>query len=140
MYDRILVPLDGSALAETALPFAELIPSRDVRLFVVEPAAAEPNSAAARWQGMPPAAYLAAVAAPLERQGRTVERVVEGGAPAERIVAAAGDADLIVMATRGLGQRQGVRLGSVADAVARRAPVPTLLIRGNDLPGPPAIA
>ncbi|HET7094522.1 MAG TPA: universal stress protein, partial [Thermomicrobiales bacterium] len=33
-----------------------------------------------------------------------------------------------------------VRVGSVADEVARRAPVPTLLIRGKDLAGPPAVA
>ena len=140
MYDRIVVPLDGSELAETALPFAELIPSRDVRLFAVEPAAGAQPPAPERWRGTTPADYLAAVAAPLERQGRSVECVVEAGAPAEQIVTAAGDADLIVMATRGLGQREGARVGSVADEVARRAPVPTLLIRGKDLVGPPAIA
>jgi nucleotide-binding universal stress UspA family protein len=140
MYDRIVVPLDGSELAETALPFAELVPSRDVRLLAVEPAAGARSPTPQRWRGKPPADYLAAVAVPLERQGRSVECVVEAGAPAERIVAAAGDADLIVMATRGLGQREGARVGSVADNVARRAPVPTLLIRGKDLVGPPAIA
>src|SRR5690348_16642040 len=102
MYDRIVVPLDGSELAETALPFAELIPSRDVRLLAVEPAAGGQPPASERWRGMAVAAYLADVAAPLERQGRTVECVVETGMPAARIVAAAGDADLIVMATRGL--------------------------------------
>src|SRR5690349_12478940 len=85
MYDRILVPLDGSELAETALPFAELIPSRAVRLFAVEPLVGGPDPArtdpASRWRGMEPGAYLTEVAAPLERQGRSVECVVEAGVP-----------------------------------------------------------
>ena len=37
MYDRILIPLDGSALAEAAVPVARLIPSRLVYLLNVEP-------------------------------------------------------------------------------------------------------
>ncbi|HEU0116402.1 MAG TPA: universal stress protein, partial [Thermomicrobiales bacterium] len=104
------------------------------------PAAAGQPSSAQSWRGMAPAAYLADVAAPLERQGRTVTCEVETGAPAARIVDTAADADLIVMATRGLGQREGARVGSVANEVARRAPVPTLLVRGKDVTGPPAIA
>jgi nucleotide-binding universal stress UspA family protein len=37
MYGRILVPLDGSELAETGLGFAAIIPSRTLRLITVEP-------------------------------------------------------------------------------------------------------
>jgi hypothetical protein len=37
MYDRVLVSLDGSDFAEAALLFAELTPSRHLRLLVVEP-------------------------------------------------------------------------------------------------------
>ncbi|HEU5430071.1 MAG TPA: hypothetical protein VFU81_00325, partial [Thermomicrobiales bacterium] len=71
MYDRIVVPLDGSELAETALPYAELIPSRDVRLLTVEPAGGGRAAEGERWRDLTPAAYLTDVAAPLERQGRT---------------------------------------------------------------------
>ena len=39
MYERILVPQDGSEVAEASVPFAELIPSRHVRLIQVEPIA-----------------------------------------------------------------------------------------------------
>ena len=42
MYERILVPLDGSALAEVALPYAEKLASRlktEVILFQVVPRA-----------------------------------------------------------------------------------------------------
>src|SRR5687768_10987587 len=104
MYDRIVVPLDGSERAEAALPFAELIPSRRVRLLVVEPvvlsaarrrAVVAPPPPWGSWHGLTPDAYLDVLAAPFRRQGRQVERVVESGDPGERIVAAAADAELI---------------------------------------------
>jgi hypothetical protein len=38
LYERILIPLDGSEVAEAALPFAARIPSRQVRLVYGEPA------------------------------------------------------------------------------------------------------
>jgi nucleotide-binding universal stress UspA family protein len=41
MFDRILVPLDGSAAAEAALTIAEAIPSQRVRLLAVETEADE---------------------------------------------------------------------------------------------------
>lgn len=76
MYDRILVPLDGSDLAEAALPFAELIPSRHVRLLAVEPvilaaarrrAAVAPLPPSGSWHGLTAAAYLDRVGAPFRR-------------------------------------------------------------------------
>ena len=36
MFDRILVPLDGTLLAEAAVPYAELIPSRAVPLLRID--------------------------------------------------------------------------------------------------------
>jgi nucleotide-binding universal stress UspA family protein len=141
MYDRILVPLDGSDLAEAALPFVELIPSRHVRLLAVEPvvlaaprrrAAFEPPLPSGAGRVFTPAAYLDSVGEPFRRQGRDVELVVESGDPGARIVVTAADASLIVMATRGRGAVGRALLGSVADHVARHAPAPTLLVRGTD--------
>ncbi len=42
MFERILVPLDGSEAAEAALPIAALIPSRRVSLLDVEADSADP--------------------------------------------------------------------------------------------------
>lgn len=135
MYDRILVPLDGSALAEAAIPFAELIPSRAVRLLRVEPDAARAGSERDSAAGDD----LARLARGLERQGREVELIVESGDPAARIVAAAAEADLVVMATRGKSGSERMLVGSVADHVARHAPAPTLLVRGAIAQPAPAL-
>ena len=53
------------------------------------------------------------------------------GNVAEIIVETAGDEgfDLIVMGSRGLGGLQNLMLGSVAEAVTRRAPCPVLIVR-----------
>jgi nucleotide-binding universal stress UspA family protein len=134
MYERMLVPLDGSEFGAVALPFAELIPSRHVRLLAVEPVLLTPA------RRRTAAAYLDSIAARYRRQGRDVELVVESGAPGERIVAAAVDADLIVMGTRGRGAGGRALFGSVADHVARHASAPTLLVRGTDPEVVPAVA
>ncbi len=66
-----------------------------------------------------------------------VETEVVGRDPAEAIldVAADEDVDLVVMGTHGRrGWRRGA-LGSVAEAVARRAPCPVLTVRPLDAPG-----
>jgi nucleotide-binding universal stress UspA family protein len=53
------------------------------------------------------------------------------GNVAEIIVETAGEEgfDLIVMGSRGLGGLQHLMLGSVAEAVTRRAPCPVLIVR-----------
>ncbi len=144
MHGTLLVPLDGSARAETALRFAERIPSRTVRLVTVEPvrlsaarerwARGEVPPQGGTWLISSPAAYLELLAPPLRDQGRAVEVVVTAGKPGQRIVEAAADTDLIVMATRG-GGATALLVGGTADYVAHHAPVPTLLVR--DMPAAP---
>jgi nucleotide-binding universal stress UspA family protein len=137
---RILVPLDGSRLALTALgPAAQL--ARDLGTGVILVTAA----GAARVPGIEPdlafqlgetdaLAELAEAAAGSEVVGLPVARlVVKGelaGSPAEAILAAVRDADagLVVMATHGRSGVHRAILGSVADAVVGRSPVPVLLI------------
>jgi nucleotide-binding universal stress UspA family protein len=148
MRDRILVPLDGSAAAEAALAYAELLPSARVRLLQVEPdtngpvPAREPEREAWRTARAADArAYLERVSSTLRQQGRSVETGFEFGDPADWIIASAGDADLIVMTTSGRGSGGRALFGSVADRVARHAQTPTLLVRAtNALPGPPQVA
>jgi nucleotide-binding universal stress UspA family protein len=125
-FHRILVPLDGSARAEAALPWVQLLPSRHIRLLNICPERS-PQSATA-------AGYLEEIATRLSRPGRNVESRVVFGGPAEGIVANAADADLIVMCTQGEGGGGRLLYGSVADRVARHAPAPTWLVRGGHDP------
>jgi nucleotide-binding universal stress UspA family protein len=125
--DCILVPLDGSERAEAALEWAYALPARRVRLLRVC-AEEHPSTQAAQ--------YLEEVAARFHPPERTIETRIAYGGPAERIVADAGDADLIVMSTQRAGGGGRLLFGSVADRVARHAPAPTLLLRGGHHPVP----
>lgn len=135
MPKRILVPLDGSAIAERALPYASSIARRAggelllVRaalapLFTTEPGEdqAEETSEAE--------AELNAVAERLRTEGLAVEPHIYYDDPAPTIVRAAEleDADLIVMSSHG---RSGIGrwiYGSVTDQVLRSAKTPVLVI------------
>ncbi len=147
-YGTILVPLDGSELAETALYYVELIPSQSVRLLCVEPV--ELSSARARWargETLPdgstwlvstPAEYLDLIGRRFRDQDRQTENVVVPGEPGSTIVEAAKTADLIVMATRGHGASR-LHLGTTADYVVRHAPMPALVLRASTASEQPAI-
>src|SRR5687767_11838173 len=126
-YRRILVPLDGSSLAERALPCAcrlaeqhgaELVLVRCVETGVQIVAAAQHSAIGAAQM------YLEEVAGRLALR-RPVLTAVYYGEAVEGILEEIRlrGPDLVVMATHG---RTGLRvvLGSVADAVARRSPVP----------------
>jgi nucleotide-binding universal stress UspA family protein len=149
MYERTLVPLDGTEVAEAAVPFAELIPSRHVRLLRVEPtpvtvrqdpAGMEHVKQAQEDQVSQARAYLAQHAEGLRRQGREIELVVEVGDPRERIIAAASDVDLIVIGTRGTSVGGRTFGASIADHVLRTADVPTLVVRGALSQAAPMVA
>jgi nucleotide-binding universal stress UspA family protein len=64
---------------------------------------------------------------------RTEVRVTVGHA-ADTIVTEARDSgqDLVVMGKRGLSDLESILLGSVAEYVLRRSPVPALTVRGRD--------
>lgn len=153
---RILVPLDGSALAETALvPACELASAlgAEVRLLrVVELAdetlasAADALEAAEREAARLEARqYLAALASGLRAGGLHVEVDACIGVPAALIVQGGtirlGEpgADLIVMATHGESGHAHRVLGGVATAVLDEARVPVLLVRPAAMRPPSAI-
>lgn len=148
MFERILVPLDGSVAAEGALAFVELIPSRSIRLLTIDPDESGPMLASApetdAWRAKQREVgetYLSRVAAPLERQAREIELMVAFGDAAERIIEIAADVDLIVMGSHGRGAGGRIAFGSVADRVARHAPAPVLVVRGGSHPtAPPPVA
>lgn len=139
MYRKILVPLDGSAFAEAALPLALALSAKteaDVHLVtVVEPIPAfayeEWESAAKEWSE----AYLAAVAERISgAAGGRVTTALHSGHVVETLLDEVGavDADLVVMATHGRGMLSRAWLGSAADGFLRRAEVPVLFARPEE--------
>lgn len=145
MYERIVVPLDGSELAERALPTAEELARltgaplhivRVVDLTRLEPYAAyglapEFGAMATVLGDEDTAAreYLAATERALTERGVKVTSELRTGTAAREIIALARPQDLVVMASHGRGGVARWFLGSVAEEVARQAPAPVLLVR-----------
>ena len=152
MYRRILVPLDGSALGEAALPHAEALAEKFGAALTLLHATTPPATIAAAEAaaGVIPvvpvdldpvtiateeqedaARYLGGIAERLRARGLTVDVSEPEGDSAAAIVAVAGEqrADLIAMTTHGHGGLGRLVLGSVADEVVRHAPCPVLLVR-----------
>ena len=70
-----------------------------------------------------------AVAAAVETApGVEVEQRVVEGVPAERLVAAAADAEMLVVGSRGLGGFSGLLLGSVGQQCAQHARCPVVIV------------
>jgi len=141
-HTSFLVPLDGSAFAEAALPHASAL----ARAFdgtisllrVVEP----PTSALTLAEAslLPPTSeasiqeaesYLAGMAERLRDSGFSVQTAVREGWPADVIVhqSAMSEQGLIVMATHGRTGVARLLLGSVALQVVRRSSLPVMLVR-----------
>jgi nucleotide-binding universal stress UspA family protein len=130
MYTRILVPLDGSELAEQILPYARFF-AEALRIPVGLLRVNEPGSMVPDALARGGADYLADVAESFFAGSVAVSRHVEIGKPAEVIVERAGaeSGTLIAMATHGLSGIQRLFLGSVAYKVVHMAKDPLLLIR-----------
>lgn len=131
MYRTILLPLDGSALAERAVPYAcTLAQASGARLLLLQ-ATYSALSPGPRQEQPPHAAraYLAGVAAQLDRR-ITVETVVFPAAAPEAICRETHvrNVDLIVMTPHSHPRPGRGLYGRVATAVLRRAEVPVLLI------------
>lgn len=139
MYRRLLVPLDGSRLAETVLPLAAYLGRATgatvVLLHVLERGAPTAVHGERHLRECDEAeAYLAEIASALRAEGITVEthahEVPEGHVP--RSIASHADeegADLIVLCTHGSGGVHQMLFGSVAQQVLSRGDVPVLLTR-----------
>jgi nucleotide-binding universal stress UspA family protein len=138
---RLLVPLDGSPLAEAALgpagEVADALGAELVLLRVVEPAdgfaALGTTYLPAKSQGVLDEAqrYLDDISTSPSMAGRTTTRLVVAGDPAAKIAAVARDekVDLIMMSTHGFGGLTRLTMGSVATSVLQRADTPMLLVR-----------
>jgi len=131
---RILVPLDGSPLAETALPLAQaLARDHEADIMLLRTVTIEGSLAVQTHEGHEAESYLDSVAGTITGPGRPGVRCrVWYGEADQTIVNAAVEDDigLIVMSTQGRRGLDRVRFGSVAESVVRKAPVPVLLVRG----------
>ena len=140
IYQRILLPLDGSALAEQALPHAiaqaERFQAELILLKVLEPLAKNlnlPIEATRRAEEVTRKLaheYLERIAVGVRESGIPVRAITVEGHPHKEIVrfAEAEQVDLIVMCTRGHSGLSRWLMGSVADRVVRGASVPVLLV------------
>lgn len=139
MFARILVPLDGSPLAEGILPeVLELARLHGAEILLLRVALAHTfpgvDATDAQVHAVDEAeGYLAELERGLAAQGIPVSSAVRYGHAAEEILdhAQARHADLIAMCTHGRSGVLRFMLGSVAEAVLRASPVPVLLLRAK---------
>jgi nucleotide-binding universal stress UspA family protein len=142
VYQRVLVPLDGSRVAEAILPFIEQIAGpldMEVLLVRVVPLtsmdvvgmAKEAQAGAPILKELDAQGYLEPLVASLKAKGVRAGARVRIGDPATEIVAAAKEinADLIAMTTHGRSGLGRLLFGSVAEAVLRGSPIPVFLMR-----------
>ena len=144
MYKKVLVPLDGSELAECALPHVKnLIKDGAIGKVVLLNVAGVDISWSEIDQGIDIAGirqklldtsrqYLADMQSRLRAEGFSVEtELIEANRPAHVIAdyAQKNHVDLIVIATHGYTGMKKMLLGSVALKVLHESQVPVLLIR-----------
>lgn len=142
--ERMLIPLDGSPLAEQiltpALALGTLLGARYTLAQVIEPFEfhgltpgidREAVERAVMQERLSAAsAYLQRVAETLRAEGHTVAiETLEAHRPAVALIEALDNHDLIALATHGSGGLTRLLLGSVADKIVRGAERPILLYR-----------
>jgi nucleotide-binding universal stress UspA family protein len=126
----ILVPLDGSPLAEGILEHALRLAGGDAACALVLLAVATNEEGGTGQEEA--ARYLEGAAGRLTAKGarvRTRVEVAKNAAAAILECVRSEDADLIALATHGRSGLVRVALGSVADTIVRGATVPVLLFR-----------
>ena len=148
MFKKILVPLDGSPMAEAVLPYIRRMAKEDgaeIELLNVTmiPIAAYPVDAPLdiepmiQQQRQASEQYLKQVVDDIGHEGIKVTPLISEGPVAEQILSYAESTgvDLIAMSTHGRSGLSRWLMGSVADKVLHGAKVPVLLIRPNEAKG-----
>ena len=139
MFSTLIVPLDGSQLAERAVPYAiRLAQASRARLVLTQAVFASPSAtpgSADREAGQletsaEARAYLAQMAESMSGQVGPVEITVPCGRPAEKILEAIVEyqADGVVMTTHGRTGFDHLLHGSVTEAVLARSNVPVFVV------------
>jgi len=147
LYDRIIVPLDGSDLAEAALPtaiaLAAVLKTPVVLMRIADFSKLErysPYGVALEYEAFDSLisrdehdaeTYLAIILDRYPDSGVPISIEIRRGMVAREIVEFAGSRDLIVIASHG---RSGITrwlLGSVAEDIVRNGKSPVLLVRAE---------
>lgn len=137
MYDRILVPLDGSHAAEEALPHARSLASRLrselILLRVDVPIQNLPSSRYPDEIGSTAKAYLRGVAEPMFLKQLKVRSLVAFGDPAREILACAERerVDLVIVAARHPVGRSLLPGSGVVGRLLRGAKCPVMVVRST---------
>ena len=143
MYDRILLPTDGSDASRAAAAHAGRLAQMAGATVQVLSVADTRNRFESPSSGVAPDVWReaeedraeAAVAEAVADlpDGVPVDRTVVAGVPHAEIlsVAEASDADVLVMGTHGRTGLDHYLVGSVAERVVRRSPIPVLTVRDD---------
>jgi nucleotide-binding universal stress UspA family protein/YHS domain-containing protein len=130
---RVLVPLDGSGLAEDAARIAVSVLNPDlIEVSLVSVVGTPPRETPIARE------LLDAAAAQLAERGVNASTTILEGEAANQIAACAveGGHDLIVMATHGHGMLTRALVGSTTDRVVRIAEVPVLAVQPGSMEAP----
>ncbi len=142
MYKNILIPTDGSDIAEKvamhAIGLAKAVGAKAYGLYVIDTSAFIGVPTEAIWESMKSLLEeegkkaLEAIEKMAEEGGVECETILNEGSPHKNIVEVAEnkDVDLIVMGTAGRVGLDRFLLGSVAEKVVRTAPCPVTVVHG----------
>ena len=145
MFNRILVPLDGSPLAERAIPhamhIARIFGGSIILLHVLDPTPYRENIINVEplnWQIRKTETdlYMQGIAERIRAQGVHAEHVLREGRPSENIVdfAQNENVDLLALTTHGAGGLTRWNTSSVISKVIEKAYMPVLVVRSYNYP------
>ncbi|MDZ7849805.1 MAG: universal stress protein [Halodesulfurarchaeum sp.] len=137
---NVLVPIDGSAQSERAVEYVAdtLEPETITLLHVIDPVEAGYSAAATMpgyseewYENRKDEANSLFEDAEAELEGFDVETVIEVGRPSRAIVSYVEDNEIdhVVMGSHGRSGMTRILLGSVAESVVRRSPIPVTIVR-----------
>ncbi len=141
MYNRILIPTDGSETSERAaehgVKLAKVTGAEVIYLYVIDISSFSGIPTEAIWENMrglleeEGKSSLSKVEAIAKENDVKVESIVKEGIPSEDISKTAEEkqVDVIVMGTAGRSGLDKLLLGSVTEKIIRTAPCPVLVIR-----------
>lgn len=153
MFERILVPLDGSKVGEAALPVIERLVDKMAPGASVEVTLIGVVAMLRHWvvvgEATAPVAYteeelklikervaeyLTKTGEPLKQKGISIKTLVTLGNAADEILKAAHDikADLIAMSTHGRSGWRRFAFGSITDKVLHASHIPVLTVRAPE--------
>ncbi|MCK4274549.1 MAG: universal stress protein [Dehalococcoidales bacterium] len=153
MFERVLVPLDGSRVGEAALPVIKQLVDKCSPQTTVEITLCGVITLLRHWVVVGEASapvsyteeelnlikqrvtdYLVRTGESLKKRGVVIKTTVTTGNAAEEILKAAEEtnADLIAMSTHGRSGLRRLAFGSITDKVLHGASVPVLMVRAPE--------